>query len=297
MHNDFISIALTTIYTMFVMVFIAPDVLWPYVGGITILVVGLAMLFKHFRHRLGEIRSWGPLFYAIPLAVFGAQHFTATRFVAQGVPQWMPWHVFWIYLVGIALFAAALSLVTGVQTKLAAPLLGVMLLSFVFLLHIPNYISSPHDRVRFAVLLRDLAFSGGAFALAAKLWDSHKLAIVARFFVAVPLIVFGGLNILHPELVPAVPLVKLTPLWIPLHLLWDYLTGVIFIIAALCLFAKFQAKRAATWTGGWVFLMILLIYLPITIASPADIANAVNYFADTLMFSGTLLLLADAMNN
>lgn len=290
------SVALTTTYTTLVVAFIAPDVLWPYAGGIVILVVGLAVLLTKSRHRLNEIRSWGPLFYAIPLAVFGAQHFTATRFVAQGVPQWLPWHIFWTYLVGTALFAAALSFVTGVQTKLAAPLLGLMLLSFVFLLHIPNYVSSPHDRVKFAVVLRDLAFSGGAFALAAKLWDSRKLATVARYFVTVPLIIFGGLNILYPALVPAVPLVKLTPLWIPLHLLWDYLTGVIFIIAAVCIFAKFQAKRAATWTGGWVFLMILLIYLPITIASPADIANAVNYFVDTLMFSGTLLLLAGAMS-
>jgi hypothetical protein len=42
-----------------------------------------------------------------------------------------------------------------------------------------------------------------------------------------------------------------------------------------------------------ILLLVLFVYLPLLIASPADIVS-VNYFFDTLMFSGAVLLLADA---
>jgi hypothetical protein len=40
---------------------------------------------------------------------------------------------------------------------------------------------------------------------------------------------------------------------------------------------------------------VLVIYLPILISIPSDIGNGLNYFADTLMFGGTILVLADAL--
>jgi hypothetical protein len=44
-----------------------------------------------------------------------------------------------------------------------------------------------------------------------------------------------------------------------------------------------------------ILLMVLVIYLPILIDIPLDIGNGLNYFADTMLFSGAALLLADAL--
>ena len=43
-------------------------------------------------------------------------------------------------------------------------------------------------------------------------------------------------------------------------------------------------------------LAVLWIYLPMLLAAPADVV-ALNYFFDTLLFCGAILLLANAMNN
>jgi hypothetical protein len=52
------------------------------------------------------------------------------------------------------------------------------------MIHIPNVAANPNNRIIWAVALRDLAFAGGAFALAAALMK--PIRVVARVFVAVP---------------------------------------------------------------------------------------------------------------
>jgi hypothetical protein len=42
-----------------------------------------------------------------------------------------------------------------------------------------------------------------------------------------------------------------------------------------------------------ILFLVFVVYLPLLVASPGDIVS-VNYFFDTLMFSGAILLLADA---
>ena len=55
------------------------------------------------------------LCFALPLAVFGAEHLSAAKFIQMGVPSFVPWHLFWAYFVGFALIAAALSIATKIQ--------------------------------------------------------------------------------------------------------------------------------------------------------------------------------------
>jgi hypothetical protein len=44
-----------------------------------------------------------------------------------------------------------------------------------------------------------------------------------------------------------------------------------------------------------VFIVVLVVYVPIAIVERASLDNGLNYVADTLMFCGTVLLLAGAM--
>ncbi len=173
-----------------------------------------------------------------------------------------------------------------------------MILLFVLLIHLPNVVASPHTRLLWVVALREPAFAGGAFALAAAQSDGWKpqardaFATLARFLIAIPIAFMGVQQCLHPELAPGVPLIKVTPLWVPAHAFWGYLIGAIYVVIAISLLLNKQVRRAATWLGLIIFLLVLFLYLPIMIANPADIGNGLNYFADTLMLCGAVLALA-----
>jgi uncharacterized membrane protein len=283
---------------------IPAPVFWPYFAGLAILAIGLPVILKNEvlqARGLDKLMPFGRLFYAIPLAVFAGEHFTLGRLMAGGIPSWIPAHVFWIYFVGVALVAAALSIVVKKYSQLAAMLLGTMILLFVVLLHIPRVAANPHDRISWAVALRDLSFSGGAFAFAGaqrKLQSTSTtslLVTLARYTIAVTAIFFGVEHFLHPEFAPGVPLAKITPEWIPLGLFWAYLAGTVLLVAGACLLINKKSRLAATFLGLTILLIVLVIYLPVLISIPSDIGNGLNYIADTLMFSGTILLLADAL--
>jgi hypothetical protein len=217
------------------------------------------------------------------------------------VPKWIPGATFWTYFVGVSLFAAGLSFVTKKYGQWSGTLLGLMFFLFVALMHVPASLSEPKDRVGWVVALRDLSFSGGALAFAAtqaeqwpKKWRT-ALAEVSRIFIAIATLFFAVQQLLHPEVVPGVPLERATPTWIPGRLFWGYLTGVVFLVVGGRLLLKWRARRAALGLGIMVLVLIVAVYLPIWLASLADIANGLNYVADTLMFAGAALLLAEAL--
>jgi uncharacterized membrane protein len=120
----------------------------------------------------------------------------------------------------------------------------------------------------------------------------HGFATLARFFIAICIAFMGVQQCLHPELAPGVPLMKSTPLWVPAHAYWGYLIGAIYVGIAISLFLNKEVRRAATWLGLIILLLVLFLYLPIVIANPADIANGLNYLADTLLLCGAVLALA-----
>jgi uncharacterized membrane protein len=235
------------------------------------------------------------------MAVFAAQHFTTTKFVSQLIPSWIPAHVFWTYFVGTALLAAALSIVVKKHARLAATLLGTMLILFELLLHIPHIMAHPRDVLMWAVAFRDLAFSGGALAFAAtqtERWHAEgksTLVTVARIFISVPTIFFGVAHFLHPEFLPAVDIDQRTPTWIPAHTLWAYLAGAIFIVLGTRILLNRKTRAAATYLGLAVLVLLAFVYLPMVIAKPSDIDNGLNYFVSTLAFSGVAFLLAAAI--
>jgi uncharacterized membrane protein len=277
-------------------------VLLPYLTGTVILLIGLYAARKEFASRQGldKIVTLGPVFLAVPIAVFGTEHFTATKILAGMVPHWIPGHLFWALFVGACLISAALSIAVRKYTGIAAALLGLTILLFVLLIHIPGVANAPSSRLLWVVALRDLAFSGGALSVAAtqkKPWTPQVrqgLILLARLFIGVPITFLGVQQFLHPELAPGVPLPKLTPLWVPGHALWGYPIGLVFVIAGLCLITNKKARLATTWLGLLILLLVLAVYLPIVVANPSDIANGLNYLADTLLLGGAVLAFAEA---
>ena len=284
---------------------IRPDVFWPYSSGIVFLVIGLTKIVKDElprKHGLDKTVPFGPLFYALPMGVFATQHFTNTKLVASIVPSWMPLHTFWVYFVGIAIIAAVLSILLDIQARLAATLLGCMFFLFVVSMHIPNIVAAHGSLLFWTIALRDLAFSGGAFALAAT--QSKKtpsngapgLLTLCRFFVGLPAIVFGLDHFLHPTLAPGIPMEAITPAWIPGHLFWAYLTGAALIACGACIVVNKNVRLAATYLGIVILLLGAFVYLPMIVANPSDIDSGLNNFVDILALTGTAMVLADAIS-
>jgi uncharacterized membrane protein YphA (DoxX/SURF4 family) len=284
---------------------IPSEVIWSsFVCGI-VLAIGLVAIFLRgdWQKARGfdKLILFGPLFYAAPLAAFGTEHFTLTAAIASIVPPWIPWHLFWAYFVGACFIAAGLSLVTGIQARLAASLLALNFLLFVVLMDIPAWAQNPRDRFGLTLALRELSFSGGALALAASLTEpsrervKHILATVARYFVTIPVLFYSFEQFLHGDHVPGVPLEPLTPQYVLGHAIWTYVAALVYAVAGVLLLVGKKTRAAATWVGLTVLLVEMVVYVPIGVVERASLDNGFNYVGDTLMFCGAVLLLAGAM--
>ncbi len=284
---------------------IPSQVIWSYLVGGVVFAIGLIAIFLRGdwpkARGLDKLILFGPLFYAAPVAAFGTEHFTLTKAIASIVPAWIPWHQFWVYLVGACFIAAALSLVTGIRARLAASLLALTFFLFVVLMDAPGWAHHPQNRFAVTLMLRETSFSGGALALAATLTQQsrerggHILATIARYFVAIPVLFFSFEQFLHGDHVPGIPLEPLTPAWIYGHAIWTYLAAVVYAVAGTLLLAGKKTRAAATWLGLTVLFVELVVYVPIGVVELASLDKGLNYVADTLMFCGAVLLLAGAM--
>jgi len=281
---------------------------WIYVCASLLFIIGFIKILKELPQERGvdKIMPLGRLFFAIPMAVFGSEHFTATADIATLVPRWIPAHTFWVYLVGLGFLCAALSIAVLVQARLAAALVGMTFLIFVLVMDLPGTIAYPHNRFIWALMFRELAFSGGAFAFAISPRSTRPRksspappiaawAAFPRFFVGVPSLFYGVEHLLHPAYAPGVPLQKLTPEWIPGRIFLSCFVGVTLIVAGVCLLVNKKTRIAATSLGFTILVTVLWIYLPMLFRAPTDVV-ALNYFFDTLLFCGAILLLANAMD-
>ena len=276
-------------------------------AGIVLFLIALWAARADIAHAdgLDKIVVLSNLCFAIPLAVFGAEHLSAARFIMLGVPSYMPWHLFWAYFVGFALLAASLSIATKIQVRWSGLLFGIMMFLFVAMMDIPGTLAQPHDRFNWALTFRELSFGGGGWILAGAAMatrDSQgrsKLVTVGRVVIGMTAILYGVEHFLHPLNVPGVPLEKLMPEWIPGKLLIGYLTGTILLVAGAAILLARKTHMAATYLGTWIVLLVFFVYGPILIAALADPSTdvkveGINYFADTLLFAGVILALAGA---
>lgn len=272
--------------------------------GILVLIAGLVVAWPYVRSRCGfdKLIALGCVFYAAPLATFSAEHLFNAKALAQLVPPWMPARLFWAYLVGVALLAAALSLAFKRYVRWSSLLLAIMFGGFVVMLHIPNVIET-HAKLRlFWVLVgRDFSFGAAALALfATQLSDrplAERLIFAVRISLGVILVYYGVQHILHPEFAPGVPLTLRTPAWVPMPLAFAYLVGGVLVICGVALIFNWLARGAAIYVGLVMTLLTLLLFTPILVMARGvgPVLVGINYVADTLLYGAAMLLLADAL--
>lgn len=276
------------------------------VAGIVLLIIGLWVAKGDLAGATGldKFVALGNLCFALPLAVFAAEHFSAAQGISQLVPRFVPWHLFWTYFVGCGLLAASLSIATKIHVRWSGLLFGIMMFLFVAMMDLPGTIARPHNRFNWVLMLRELSFGGAGWIFAGTAMGGGRgagkaLIHVGRVILGVAAIVYGVEHFLHPLAMPGVPLQKEMPPWIPARAVIDYLTGAFLLVAGFCFLLNRKTRTAATYLGSWIVLTVLIIYGPVMIAAVANPSTAVkveglNYFADTLLYGGAILALAAA---
>lgn len=278
-------------------------------AGVVLLAIGLLAAKNEIAQSRGlnKVAALSNLCFAIPLAVFGAEHLTGAQFIQNLVPPYMPWRLFWAYFVGCALIAAALSIATKIAVRWSALLFGVMMFLFVAMIHFPGALAA-HARIPWVIVFRESSFGGGAWILATTAMDASDgqreltkriLTIIGRILIALAALFFSVQHFLHPTALPGVPLEKQLATWIPARFLIDYGTGAALFIAGTFILLNKKTRTAALWLGSWLLLLVLVIYVPVMISGLLNPATAIkveglNYFADTLLFTGAILALANA---
>ena len=256
-------------------------------------------------HGLDKIVALSNLCFAIPLAAFSAEHLFSASALEQLVPRFMPWRLFWAYFVGVALISAALSIATKIAVRWSGLFFGIMMFSFVAMIHLPGAIAAPHNRIVRTIVFREMSFGAGGWLLAAAAangWSGpakRALFTVGRILVAITAIVFGVEHFYHPLGLPGVPLIKEMPAWLPARASIDYITGAALLLAGLCFLLDLKTRKVASWLGAWLLLLVIAIYGPVLIfalGTPADAVQVegINYFTDTLLFTAVILALSAA---
>lgn len=118
------------------------------------------------------IQKLGKWLFILPFAAFGLLHFGPLEFSLPYIPEYLPFPSFWVYFSGVCLMAFTLSALLKKLDGLSAFLLGIMLLLFVGMIHIPKAMEG--DFLQVIATFRDMAMAGAAFIYAGKMAEDFR---------------------------------------------------------------------------------------------------------------------------
>jgi uncharacterized membrane protein len=273
---------------------------WGMIGAAVVaLAAGLFLVRTRFAAAsgVGRVLVLGPVFEAVALAIFAAEHFLLARALSGIVPRWLPGPLFWTYFVGAALLAAAVSLIAWRCVRWSASLLALLFLIIVATIDLPNLPGHIHERLFWTLTMRETCFAAGAMVLAGSQWPRGRsagkaLMMLGRLLVACTFVFYAVEHFLFPRFVPGVPLGKLTPGWVPAPELLAYFVGATLLVAGVGLMIRRTRQIAAAGAGAVLVLLTVFFYVPILmmeIRSPLAV-EGINYVGDTLLFAATALL-------
>ncbi|HTI71849.1 MAG TPA: hypothetical protein VMF06_17870 [Candidatus Limnocylindria bacterium] len=247
---------------------------------------------------MDKLITWGaiaaPYFIAIPIAIFGAQHFIYLQFVADFIPAWIPWRTFWACFTGVALMSAAVGIVFRLWNRQAATWLGTMIFLWVVLLHTSRIAAKPTDFGEWRGIFQALSMSGCAFALAGFLRQQRQPQDVresvpaldgrlAPWFIGVAMTALGAEHYIF-----ATDANAQVPLWLPANAPSNYLCGTVLILLGVGICIPRTRRNASALLGLAILLSMLFVHLPIALRS----THFESDWTKTFMMSAGAFLLA-----
>lgn len=111
----------------------------------------------------------GRVVFGLMFVVFGLNHFMNTQQMTGAVPEWMPGGIFWVYLSGVAMLIAGISIIINKKAALAALLLAILIFSFVLFIHLPKLLGG--DMSAMTSVLKDTVIASAALFMSGILTD------------------------------------------------------------------------------------------------------------------------------
>jgi uncharacterized membrane protein len=242
------------------------------------------------------------LFFAIGLIGMAVQQLWLKSFRPVIVPGWPSWLIdstFSVWVVSLALIAAALAILAG--SRKAALWLGLIFLVLVIFLQFPELIRAHLYQVgRWSNALKLLAFSGSAFIVARSLTIRgsrsrkendllERLEPAGPFFFAIMMVVFGIDHFIYARFVAT-----LVPSWIPGSMFWTYFAGAALFLSGSAIILGFQVRLASALLGLMIFIWLFILHIPRAISNPdtGGIGNEWTSVFEALAYSGIAFMLA-----
>nr|WP_294947402.1 hypothetical protein [uncultured Mucilaginibacter sp.] len=232
---------------------------------------------------MDKLAITGKWLYATAFLVFGIQHFMYAQFVGTLVPAFIPWRLFCGIFVGVAFVAFAVSVFINKLTRLSGMLLAVLMLLFVLLIHIPTLFTNPQSAQSWTRAMQDITIMGTALMLTGDL----KLQPAGRYLFAVPMFFLGAQHFAHANFVTAK-----VPDWLAPVTLWDYVVGVVIILAAMGIISNRYRGVPALILGIFLLVFALLHHLPILVPNVYNGQEWTGIMIDIAVASGALVLAA-----
>jgi len=112
----------------------------------------------------------GTIIYALVIGFFGVNHFLNGTGLQKQMPRFIPYSIFWVYLTGVLLIAAAIAILINKYVRVAGILLAIFLILIVVTVHIPAMTNVTEERVSIIVtnLVKDTGLAGAALIIAGR---------------------------------------------------------------------------------------------------------------------------------
>ncbi|MEI6455845.1 MAG: DoxX family protein [bacterium] len=115
-----------------------------------------------------NLTTIGRFLFALPFGILGLNHFFMYNYYVGIVSSFIPGGGFTVIIVGLALIAAAISIIAKKFIVISCLLLALLLLVFICTIHIPGLFSASPEIMTISVieLFKDTALMGGALMIA-----------------------------------------------------------------------------------------------------------------------------------
>ena len=108
----------------------------------------------------------GRIIFGLIFLAFGFFHFSGADMMAGWLPAWMPAPKFLVYVSGLGLIGAGISIIIRDYTKLATLLLALLLLLIILTMHVPA--AAGGDQTAMSMLLKDAGLLGAALYMSSQ---------------------------------------------------------------------------------------------------------------------------------
>ncbi len=229
-----------------------------------------------------KVFTAGTFLFAIALIILGGQQIVYGDFI-QGpfiAPAWLASRALWAYLSGAALIGAAVALIAGKGTRIAAWVIALELLAMLAVFHLTNPWPVVTDGIARTRALETLSLAAIAMVL-----TGPPLATAAALVYAAGLAIFGAQHFMYAQFIKTE-----IPAWLGHPLLWTYVTGTAFIAAAVALLTGKVARVAAILVGVMFLSWVVVLHTP-RVRRELHNPNELNSLAVAMAMGGGALVI------